>query len=105
MVLGRHTRCDLVLDDADLALRHLVAHFGAGPVPTVRLWDLRTAQPFVTEDGQESSAVVAEGLLFCTLGPVTLLFVPLDAITFSLGAGTRASVRPASTSPGVAAAR
>jgi hypothetical protein len=85
-VLGRHTRCDLVLDDPGLSLRHLVAHWTGGPTPTVRLWDLRTAQPFVTEDGRSTSSVVAEGMLFCSVGPVALLFVPLEAITFAMDA-------------------
>jgi len=83
LVIGRHARCQLTLDDPGVSLRHLVAHWSDRPSdgqaggPVVRLWDLRTAQPFVTEDGQRTSSVVADGVLFATLGSWQLLFLPL----------------------------
>jgi pSer/pThr/pTyr-binding forkhead associated (FHA) protein len=85
LVIGRHTRCALVLDDPEVSLRHLVAHWSddEGDAPTLRLWDLRTGQPFVTEDGLPSSSVVAEGVLFASLGRYQLLLVPLDALAWS----------------------
>lgn len=83
LVIGRHTRCGLHLEDADVSLRHLVAHWTDEPAPTLRLWDLRTGQPFVTEDGLPSSSVVAEGLLFASVGRYALLFVPLDAVAWA----------------------
>jgi hypothetical protein len=75
-----------MLDDEDLSLRHLVAHWSDEPTPTIRLWDLRTGQPFVTEDGEASSSVVADGVLFARLGRYQLLFVPLDAVAFAADA-------------------
>lgn len=76
LILGRHTRCPLRLDDPAVSLRHLVAHWAAAPTPTIRLWDLRTAQPFVTEDATPTSAVVADGILLASVGRYVLIFVP-----------------------------
>ena len=76
LVLGRHTRCPLRLDDPAISLRHLVAHWTRDPSPTIRLWDLRTGQPFVTEDATPTSAVVADGVLLASIGRYTLIFVP-----------------------------
>ena len=83
LVIGRHTRCALMLDDPEVSLRHLVAHWSDEDGPTIRLWDLRTGQPFVTEDGLPSSSVVAEGVLFASLGRYQILFVPLDAVAWA----------------------
>jgi hypothetical protein len=85
LVIGRHTRCALVLDDPDVSLRHLVAHWSddTDDGPAIRLWDLRTGQPFVTEDGLPSSSVVAEGVLFASLGRYQLVLVPLDALAWA----------------------
>lgn len=85
LVIGRHTRCGLALGDVDVSLRHLVAHWSSA-APALRVWDLRTAQPFVTEDGQRTSAVVADGVTCCTVAGYTLVFVPLDAVTFAMDA-------------------
>jgi hypothetical protein len=79
LVIGRHTRCGLRLVDPDVSLRHLVVHWAPAPSPTIRLWDLRTGRPFFTEDAQPSAAVVAEGVLFASVGRHMLIFVPLPA--------------------------
>jgi hypothetical protein len=79
LVIGRHTHCGFRLRDETISLRHLVAHaeHGApGAAPALRLWDLNTAQFFLTEDGEPTAAVKAEGVLYAALGPYALLFVP-----------------------------
>jgi hypothetical protein len=60
-------------------LRQLVAHArcaAPGAAPAIQLWDLNTLQPFITEDGQPNVAVLAEGMLYASVGPYALLFVP-----------------------------
>lgn len=79
LTIGRHPRCGLRLPDDTLSLRHLVAHartveFGAAPA--VQLWDLNTSLPFLTEDGQPNAAVLAGGMLYASVGPYALLFIP-----------------------------
>lgn len=79
LTIGRHPRCGLRLPDDIISLRHLVAHartveFGAAPA--VQLWDLNTSRPFLTEDGQPNAAVLAEGMLYASVGPYALLFIP-----------------------------
>jgi hypothetical protein len=79
LIVGRHTGCGLRLLDEFIALRHLVAHARSEApraAPTLHLWDLHTGQPFLTEDGQPSVAVIAQGLLYAAVGQYSLLFVP-----------------------------
>jgi hypothetical protein len=84
LILGRHTECGLQLPDATLSLRHLVLHAwleAAGAAPLIRLWDLNTGRPFITEDGQPNVAVIAEGALYASVGEYALLFIPTPGPT------------------------
>jgi hypothetical protein len=77
--IGRHTHCGLWLPTESVSLRHLVAYARSESpeaAPVIRLWDLHTEQPFITEDGQSNAAVVARGLLYAAVGEYALLFVP-----------------------------
>jgi hypothetical protein len=79
LILGRHTQCGLRLPDETLSLRQLVLHASsetAGAAPLIRLWDLNTGRPFITEDGQPNVAVIAEGALYASVGEYALLFIP-----------------------------
>lgn len=79
LIIGRHTQCHLRLEQDTLALRHLAAHAVAGSsteAPTLRLWDLNTGHPFLTEDKQPNAAVIANGTLYAAVGQYALLFVP-----------------------------
>jgi hypothetical protein len=77
LVVGRHSQCLFRLPSADVSLRQLAAHVRVEDgAPVTRLWDLRSGQPFATEDGTAASAVVAEGPLFVTVGEYAMLFVP-----------------------------
>ncbi len=63
-------------------MRHvagLVRFEGAGV--RIHLRDLATNQPFVTEDGQPSAGVTADGAVFVAVGEYGLWFVPSDALT------------------------
>jgi hypothetical protein len=78
LILGRHTECGLRLPDETLSLRQLVLHAWpetAGAAPLIRLWDLNTGRPFLTEDGQPNVAVIAEGTLYACVGEYALLFI------------------------------
>ncbi len=79
LTIGRHSHCGLRLPADTLSLRQLVAHAlceAADAAPAIQLWDLNTAQPFITEDGQPNAAVLAEGMLYAAVGPYALLFIP-----------------------------
>jgi len=79
LTIGRHPRCGLRLPDDIVSLRHLVVHARSmefAAAPAVQLWDLNTSLPFVTEDGQPNAAVLAEGMLYASVGPYALLFIP-----------------------------
>jgi hypothetical protein len=80
LIIGRHTGCGLRLPEDTIALRQLAlyAQSGAsGAAPDIRLWDLNTDQLFLTEDGEPNAAVIAQGLLSVSVGPYTLLFLPI----------------------------
>jgi hypothetical protein len=92
LIVGRHTRAGMRLPEASVALRHLAAlpcfetavPLGDGPGapagtlrPVLRLWDLRTDDPFVTEDQQPNGAVVADGPIYAGIGGYALWFVPV----------------------------
>lgn len=81
LILGRHRQCHLRVEAGEVSLRHLALF--AGPttsdgLPSLRLWDLATARPFVTEDGVRTEAVAGEGPLFATLCRYTLAVLPLS---------------------------
>jgi hypothetical protein len=77
LVLGRHTQCGIRLDADTVSLRHVVAlvRFEEGR-PLLRLWDLRTGVPFITEDQRPNGAVSADGPLYVSIGGYALWFVP-----------------------------
>jgi len=77
LTIGRHTQCGLRLPQRDVSLRHLVALVTDG---ATRLWDLKSGQPFRTEDGAACAAVIAEGPLFVTVGSYVVMFVPKRAV-------------------------
>jgi len=77
LVVGRHTQCGIRLDADIVSLRHLVAlvRFEEGR-PLLRLWDLRTGVPFITEDQRPNGAVSADGPLYVSIGGYAVWFVP-----------------------------
>lgn len=77
LTIGRHTQCSFRLPASDVSLRHLIAHVSAG---CTRLWDLKSGQPFRTEDAVACSAVIGEGPLFVSIGCYAVLFVPRNAV-------------------------
>lgn len=86
LILGRHTQCGLRLPGGAVSLRHLAAlvRFEDGR-PVLRLWDLGTGLHFVTEDGEESAALIATGPVYVAVGGYALWFVPVPmAVTSRL---------------------
>ncbi|MEQ1568575.1 MAG: FHA domain-containing protein [Myxococcota bacterium] len=78
VVIGRHTQCAFRLDDPQVSLRHLVLRWDLeGEQRRIRVWDLRTGRPIVTEDHRPTRGVSAEALLFATLGPYRLVVLPI----------------------------
>ncbi len=81
LVIGRHTQCGLRLDAAAISLRHLAALVCfEGDRPVIHLRDLASAQPFTTEDGQPTAAVIADGPLYAAIGEYAFWFVPAAAL-------------------------
>ena len=82
LVVGRHTRCGLRLDEKAVALRHLalLVRYDEQGTPVLHLWDLNTGQCFVTEDEQLNSAVIAEGAVYAAIGPYALWMVPSGGV-------------------------
>lgn len=77
LVLGRHDQAGLVLPAAAISLRHLAALVRSGDgVTELRLWDLRTGVPFLTEDGEPAGGVLADGPLYISLDEYALWFLP-----------------------------
>src|SRR5690606_10925191 len=74
---GRHSECDLQLEDASISLRHLallLRYDGEGPV--LHAWDLATGSRFHDEEGAPEQAVVATGPLYLAIGPYSFWLVP-----------------------------
>jgi FHA domain len=80
LILGRHTQCGLRLPGSAVSLRHLAAlvRFEEGR-PVLRLWDLATGLRFVTEDGEESAALIATGPVYVAVAGYAVWFVPMSA--------------------------
>ncbi|WNG41262.1 FHA domain-containing protein [Archangium violaceum] len=79
LIIGRHTGCGLRLPSDTISLRQLAVHVWSedpDATPDLRLWDLNTEQPFLTEDGEPNAAVIAQGTLYAAVGEYALLFVP-----------------------------
>jgi hypothetical protein len=82
LVIGRHSQCLFRLRARSVSLRQLAVHVRVEDgTPVTRLWDLRSGQPFATEDGAPAAAVVAEGPLFVSVGEYAVLFVPAARFT------------------------
>jgi hypothetical protein len=78
LIIGRHTRAGLHLGGDSVALRHVAAlACFEGQRPVIRLWDLRTGDPFVTADQEPNGAVVADGPIYVGVGGYALWFVPV----------------------------
>jgi hypothetical protein len=79
VVIGRHPRCDLVLDvDGTAAVRHAVLaarRVGLDEV-RLRLWDLQTDTGIETETGDRCAGLQTDGHLFVRLGRTTLFCLP-----------------------------
>lgn len=77
LVIGRHTECGLHLGADTVSLRHVagLACREQGR-SVVRLWDLDTGRPFVTEDGQPNEAVIADGPLYVAVDRYALWILP-----------------------------
>ncbi|MFT3769399.1 MAG: FHA domain-containing protein [Minicystis sp.] len=77
LVIGRHSQCGLRLHAESISLRHLavLVRF-EDERPVVRIWDLRTGVPFVTEDQQANEAVMADGPLYLALDGYAIWIVP-----------------------------
>jgi hypothetical protein len=80
LVIGRHTRCGLQLVSESVSLRHVVAlaRFEGGR-PMLRVWDLRTGVPFLTEDQQPAAAVLCDGPLYLAIDDHAVWFLPSGA--------------------------
>ncbi len=79
LVIGRHTRCGLRLESNTVSLRQLAVYARSeapGAAPVIRLWDLNTQHPFLTEDGERNAAVSAQGMLYAAVDEYALLLIP-----------------------------
>jgi hypothetical protein len=78
-VLGRHERCDIELDDRELACRHLVARPIRLPDGSlaIRLVDLRADLPFFLVDDEPHRSIVASGPLAFRLGRHGVVALPM----------------------------
>lgn len=76
LVMGRHTRCGLRLSSESVSLRHVAALLRfEDDRPILRLWDLRTGIPFVTEDRRPAGAIITDGPLYAAIDTYALWFV------------------------------
>ena len=81
LVIGRHTECGLRLPHGIVSLRQialLARHDGERM--QVHLWDLNTEQPFSTEDGETTSALVSDGPVYITTGEYALWILPAQLL-------------------------
>ena len=78
-IVGRHTRCTLVLpDDPAVALRHLLVRSISLPSGglALRVFDLQTTLGFVLPDGSRQIAIFAEGPIAIGVGDYALVALP-----------------------------
>lgn len=73
VVLGRHTRCDLVIrKDETVSLRHLLFRLQSDPgdaEPGLRVLDLRTQMGFSLPDGTRRRSILVRGPVLLKVGP------------------------------------
>lgn len=76
--IGRHTKCRIRLPSDRVSLRHVLALIleEEPGIPTIRLWDLNTRDPFSTEDGNKNCAVVSDGATYLTIGSFAIWCLP-----------------------------
>ncbi|APR87241.1 hypothetical protein A7982_12590 [Minicystis rosea] len=80
LVIGRHTQCGLRLPSESVSLRHIAVLLRfEGDKAVLRVWDLRTGVPFVTEDREPSEAVIADGPFYLALDDYAIWFIPSSA--------------------------
>ena len=82
-VLGRHSRCDLRVLDAEVSLRHLLIQGTRLPDGrrVVRMLDLRAQLPFHLLDDEPRRSVVATGPLVARVGRWVVVAFPIDGST------------------------
>lgn len=81
LVIGRHGECGLRLPQESISLRHLamLSRRDRGQDAT-HVWDLSTEVPFTTEDGTRSSALVADGPVYLSIGDYALWSFPVGVL-------------------------
>ena len=90
LTLGRHSRCGLRLPSSRAALRQItVLARREGDAMITRAWDLDTGAPFLTEDGQQNAAVIADGPLYFSVHGYAIWLVP-SAMAAAWSGGARA---------------
>lgn len=113
-IVGRHTRCDVVLaDDSFVALRHLLVRSVVSPsgALALRVLDLKTQLGFALPDGTRHTSIFAEGPVAIAVGDYALVALPAgggglpielprlevrEAPADALGAPYRRNARPTS---------
>lgn len=81
LVIGRHTECGLRLPGGAVSLRHIALLARRdGDRMHIHFWDLNTEQPFSTEDGTTTSALVADGPVYLAIAEYALWVVPTAAL-------------------------
>ncbi len=93
VVFGRHEQVGLQHYSQDVSLRHVAVAVAPASTETealVRMWDLATGRPFLTEDGQATEALTADGPVFATVGSVLIAVIPLASLPKELPTGTDA---------------
>jgi hypothetical protein len=92
IIVGRHTKCDLVVEHRNVALRQLaihVAHSSTAQRPLVRVWDLHTGKSLTTEDANQVEALASNGPTFLALGRYHIALMPLGVLPETLPLATR----------------
>lgn len=86
LVIGRHTRCDLILrEDEAVSLRHALVRLYLRPsdlVPVFKVLDLMTPTALCTVDGQRTTGLIGAGHCMLTMGDyhVYLIYNNDDAL-------------------------
>lgn len=92
LVFGRHEQAGIRNASADVSLRHIaiaLARSSTEHSTLLRVWDLATGKPFITEDGQLTEALSSDGPVFVTVGSVYIAIIPLGSLPTTLPLGTR----------------
>ncbi|MBX3188386.1 MAG: FHA domain-containing protein [Labilithrix sp.] len=79
VVIGRHEKCDVVLDDERaVSLRHVLVRSAVldDGCPTLSVLDLRTHDGFELSDGTKQHAIMASGPVVFRIGSHTVVALP-----------------------------